>query len=177
MNRFTILTGSAVAMIIGCANNSAPAQVQLPPSLNIASIGVAGTPDSNTWTPDNAAKSLTLSCDKAPLVIGIDPKPVDSTIDGFTLAVAGNCGTLISCGWLVVRVVSNDGTELAIASATSPMTVIGISEPGSYTFSLELHDANDNTLHASDGTVLGKEVQIDLLQPPSCPAANSGDAG
>ena len=177
MNRLTILASLAVAVIIGCANNSAPVQVQLPSSLSIASISVAGTPESNTWTPDNGANSLTLSCDKAPLVIEIDPKPADSTIDGFSLAVAGNCGTLVSCGWLVLRVVSDDGTKLEIASATSPMTVVGVNESGSYTFSVELHDAFDNTLHASDGSILGTEVQIDLLQPPSCPAVNVGDAG
>ena len=175
MNRLTILAGPAVTAIIGCSSNSAPAEIQLPKSLSIASIGVAGSPES-TWTPEDT-KSLTLSCDNAPLVVATDPQAVDLAKDGFTLAVAGNCGTLISCGWLVLRVVSTNGTELDIAAASSPITVVGVSQPGSYTFTLELHDASDNTLRGSDGKVLGQEVQIDLLQPSSCPAANGGDAG
>ena len=176
MKRLTILAGPAVAVVIGCSNNSVPAQIQLPPSLSIASIGVAGTPESSAWTPDNQT-SLTLSCDNAPLVVETDPKAADLAKDGFALAVAGNCGTQISCGWLVLRVVTTNGTESEIATASSPITILGISRPGAYTFSLELHDAFDNTLHGTDGKVLGKEEAIELLQPPSCPAANAGDAG
>ncbi len=177
MNRLIILVGPAVAGIIGCSNSTPPAEVYLPETLSIASIGVAGSPESNTWTGDNPIASLTLSCDNAPLVVETDPKPVDAVIGGFSLAVAGNCGTNVSCGWLVLRVVSsNDGPEADIATATTPI-IAGVSQPGSYTFYLELHDANDAVLHTSDGKVLGQEVAIELQQPPTCPAAGGGDAG
>ena len=146
--------------------------------MNIASIGVAGTLETNTWTPDNKI-SLNLSCDKAPLVVETDPKPDDLVQQGFALAVAGNCGTQVSCGWLALRIAPNDdGTEVVdIATATTPIVVRGVNQPGSYTVSLELHDAFDNILHTSDGKVLGQEAPVELLLPASCPAVSNGDAG
>jgi hypothetical protein len=178
MNRLINLATPLVAALMGCSNSTAPAVVYLPEVLNIASIRVAGSPESNTWTHDNPISSLALSCDNAPLVVETDPKPVDSAIGAFALAIPGNCGTQISCGWLVLRVVSNDDdTEADIAAATTPIVVQNVNLPGPHTISLELHDLNDNVLHTADGKVLGQEVQIELVKPPSCPASSAGDAG
>jgi hypothetical protein len=178
MNRLIIWACPAVAGIIGCSTSTPPAEVHLPESLSIASIGVAGTPESNAWSRDNPISNLSLSCNNAPLVVETDPKAADMAKVGFVLDVAGKCGTQVSCGWLVLRVASNDaGGELDIASATTPMVLQGVNQSGSYTFSLELHDASDNILHTSDGKVLGQEVTIDLIQPSSCPATGAVDAG
>lgn len=178
MKPSAILTSSVLAFLFACSNSTPTASVQLPNSLKIASITVAGTPESNTWTGENSIPGISLSCTPgAPLIIDIDPKVSDAAIDGFTLAAPGNCGTLISCGWLVLRVVASDGTEVNIATASSPITIEGVTQPGSYDIKLELHDAADTVLHWADGSVVGDEVSVELLAPDNCPASGQGDAG
>ena len=177
MNTSVILAGSTFALLLGCSQSTPPAVVQLPDSLKIASITVAGSPPGNTWTPDNPT-GVTLSCAaSAPLLVDIDPKINEAAIDNFTLAAPGNCGTLTSCGWLVLRVVTSDGSEVDIATASSPITVTGVAQPGSYDFTIELHDASDAVLHRADGTLVGDEVSVELLPPGECPTDGQGDAG
>ncbi len=178
MKPSAILTNSALALLFACSSSTPAASVQLPNSLKIASITVAGTTDDNAWTRENPIPSLTLSCSSAaPLIVDIDPKVSDSAIDAFTLEAPNNCGTLTSCGWLVLRVVASDGTEVDIATASSPITVNGVTQPGTYDFVLELHDASDAVLHRADGAAVGDTVSVELLAPDNCPASGQGDAG
>jgi len=179
--KFSSITFAAFALSIGCGSTTAPATVELPKSLNIAAITVAGSSDS--WTPVNPV-TLSHSCvTGAPLLVSIAPQPLldtatnTSTIDNFTLAVPGNCGTNISCGWLRLHVTPTVGEELDLSSATSPITVNGLSQAGSATFILELHDSYDFPFKGSDGNPFGDEATVDFTEPSGCPAPNTGDAG
>ena len=179
--KFWSITFAAFVVSIGCASTTAPATVELPKSLNIAAITVAGSSDS--WTPVNPV-TLSHSCvTGAPLLVSIAPQPLldtatnTSTIDNFTLAVPGDCSTSISCGWLRLRVTPTVGEELDLSSATSPITVNGLSHAGSATFVLELHDDYDLPFKGSDGKPFGDEATVDFTEPSDCPVPNTGDAG
>ena len=163
--------------LFACSQSTPNAQVLLPDSLKIAAVTVAGSPQSNTWTPASPT-GVTLSCAaSAPLIVDIDPKVNDAAIGEFTMAAPGNCGTLTSCGWLVLRVVASDGSEVDIATTSSPITVTGVAQPGTHDFALELHDASDAVLHRADGSLVGDEVSVELLPPGDCPTDGQGDAG
>lgn len=169
-----------LSLLVGfaCSTSTPPATVQLPNSLKIASITVAGTPEANTWTRDNPI-NLTLSCvPGVPLIVDIDPKIIDSALDSvFTLQAPGNCGSLVSCGWLELRVVPSDGAEIDVATDSAPITVNGIDRPGTYDIELELHDASDNVLHWPNGDVVGDKATVNLSEPTDCAASNEADAG
>jgi hypothetical protein len=162
---------------VACSSASPPPQVQLPPSLSIASIGVAGTASDNTWSPDNPIRPV-LGCSGNPLIVTIEPEPVQSTtggftLDGFTLDVPGNCVSATSCGWLVLRI----DNEIVIAASTVPITVDDPIEPGSHTFSLELHDASDRLVKGSDNAPVGGQVTVEFIRPGECPDSKDRDAG
>jgi len=176
-NMKSMLNIAGCALAFACSTSTTPVQVQLPSSLSIASITVAGTPQSNTWTPDNSI-APSLSCASgAPLIVDIAPQVTASAIEGFTLETPGNCGSLVSCGWLKLSVTPSDGTAIEVATALTPISVDGVDQPGSYSFTLELHDASDNVLHRPDGSVVGDQEDIDFTEPTDCSSSNPGDAG
>lgn len=176
-----LLGFGALALCSGCSSSTAIATLELPHSLKIASISVVGSGQS--WTAENPIALL--QCPQSPpVLVAISPPPVFQaatstyTIDNFTLAAPGDCGTNISCGWLKLRVTTNDGATVELSSATSPMTVNGVSSAGSVTFSLELHDAYDAPFKGSDGNAFGDEVTVDFTESGSCTQISpAGDAG
>ena len=181
MKLLAYLPSPVIVALLACSSSTPPISVQLPSSLKIASITVAGSDAANTWTPENSGVSLTLSCNNAPLIVKTDPETIDSAIDGFTLAVPGNCGGLVSCGWIVLLV--DPGTPAEIDLATwepgirPSITVDGVIQPGEHVFALELHDASDNVLHDPNGNTFWDEVTVSLVSSPDCPPASTGDAG
>jgi hypothetical protein len=179
MNTVPQIPCLATLLMMACTSSVPTATIQLPQSLSIASITVVGSTDSNTWTPENPT-NVSLSCNGAPLLVATAPQLIDSAIDGFTLTVPGGCGTLVSCGWLALRVEPQpptQGTETDIDTWTSPIVVDGIELPGTYNIAVELHDASDNVLHASDGKVFGDQVTLELLESSNCSATGIADAG
>ena len=165
-----------VPFVVACSSASAPATVQLPPSLSIASIAVAGTSSDNTWTANNPIQPE-IGCSGAPLIVAIAPAPINSALDEFTLAVPGNCSTAVSCGWLVLRVDPGSANEITIPTWASPITVEEAVEPGSHTFSIELHNASDQILLYSSGNPVGGQVTVQFVQSSNCPVASNHDAG
>lgn len=171
----------ALVLQLGCSTTTTPATLQLPKSLNIASIAVAGQAEG--WTPDHQV-TIPLPCNpKAPLLVGISPQPLidtstnTSSIDNFTLTVPGDCGSLLSCGWLVLRALPPDEASFSVPAATSPITVSGITQPGIVTFQLELHDAGDSVLKDPNGNPFGDEVAVEFTDPWDCPLSEAADAG
>jgi len=168
----------AILLQMGCSSTTPPATVQLPNSLKIASIQVAGS--THSWTPANTA-ALPLPCSATtPILVQTNPAPdaTTSTIDNFTITVPGDCGTLVSCGWFKLRVVPTEGSEIDVATAVSPITVSGITQAGFYDFALELHDASDAVFMGDDGSPFGDRVPgVEFTAPPECPTPGPGDAG
>ena len=162
-------------LVVACSSTSA-ATVQLPPSLAIATIAVAGTSSDNTWTVSNPIQP-DLGCNGAPLIVAIVPVPINSVIDDFSLAVPDNCGDAVSCGWIVLRIDPGSANEIAIPTWTSPITVEKAIGPGPHTLSIELHNASDETLFYSDGNPVGGQVTVQFVQSSDCSVASDHDAG
>jgi len=161
--------------VVACSSTPA-ATVQVPPSLSIAAIAVAGTSSDNTWTTSNQIQPE-LGCSDAPVIVTIVPVPINSVIDEFSLAVPDSCGSAVSCGWLVLRIDPGSANEIDISAWTSPITVDEAIGPGPHTFSIELHDASDQILLASDGSPVGEQVSVQFVQSSDCPVASDQDAG
>ncbi len=188
MKPLAYLTSPVIAFLAACSSSTPPATVQLPDSLTFASIAVAGSNGTvtycgaaaaNTWTRSDKI-SLTLSCDNAPLIVKTAPTPTDSAIDNFTLAVPGGCGSLVSCGWLVLRVDPGTAAEIDVATWEQNLactTVYGVTQPGEHEFALELHDASDNALHTSKGNVYWDQQIVDFLESSNCSTTVITDAG
>lgn len=178
MKPVTYFSYLLLVVLTACSNNAAPVSVQLPGALNIASIAVAGSTSGDFWSPANQTP-LTLSCNDAPLIVKTDPEPdpASPAIDSFTLAEPGGCVNLPSCGWLVLRVDPGEASAVSVATRTSPITVEGVTAPGSHVFDLELHDASDSALRAPNGTLLWDEVTVEFLEQASCLTSGPVDAG
>jgi len=167
---------SLVVPFVAACSSTPAATVQLPPSLAIATIAVAGTSSDNTWTVSNPIQPE-LGCNGAPLIVAIVPVPINSVIDDFSLVVPGACGAAVSCGWIVLRVDPGSANEIYVPTWTSPITVEEAIEPGPHTFSIELHDASDQILLYSDGNPVGGQVTVQFVQSSNCPVVSDHDAG
>jgi len=170
----------ATALQISCSSTTPPATLELPESLRIASIQVVGS--TQRWSAENPADniSLPLPCDsQTPLLVSTNPvpDPTTSNIGNFTIAVPGNCGTLVSCGWFTLRIIPAEGAEIDVSTAVSPITANGVTQAGTHDFALELHDATDAVLKGADGKPFGDQVSIEFTSPPDCPVPNESDAG
>lgn len=165
---------------IACTSSTTSSPVPPPSDLSIVSIHVAGTAEDNTWVAQSPIP-MQLGCNSNPLIVEISPAPeppysINSTIDGFQIAVPGGCVSLQSCGWFVLRVDPGQEDSITLPTSTTPITVDDAINAGTHTFSIELHDAYDQILLGSDNTPIGEQVSVEFVAPDSC-TTTEVDAG
>jgi hypothetical protein len=174
---------TSISPILLCAfacTSSTTSSPAPPSDLSIVSIHVAGTAESNTWLAQSPIP-LQVGCNSNPVIVEISPAPeppysINSTINGFQIAVPGSCVSLQSCGWFVLRVDSGQDDSIAVPTSTTPITVNDAINVGTHTVSIELHDAYDQLLLGSDNTPIGEQVSVEFVASDSC-SATDADAG
>lgn len=109
-----------------------------------------------------SGSALALGCTD-PMLVWIGPyDDANDKLGDFTLAPPGDCGTLTSCGWMVV--IPNSSKQYAWQSFASPieLDLPAAMRTGTLNLRVELRDALGEPVQTDEGKRLFSEFNVEL---------------
>jgi hypothetical protein len=180
MKRRAVVAGALLAVIgalwsqgCGSSDSGTPPGPPPPATLSITSIQGVGSP---AWLPGSGSCVEVGRDATQTVVVSVSAAVADGSGAAYALRPPGACGSVQSCGTVILRIDPSGDTEaVRVRAAQSAIAVAfgGLSR-GSHTFRAELVNAAGNPVRAPEGGVgVYSEVTLDVTDPGGC----SGDAG
>lgn len=162
-------SGIVVCAVAGCSSSDGPEVPRGPEDFAVASVTLVDSGESVT----KDGGTLSSSCDtESRFLVDVSPEVTsDDYLGDFLLAAPGACGSVVSCGWIVLQAIAEDG-DVKVGQVLSAKTPLAIDLPTSFkggkvTFRASLIDSAGDEVMTDKGEPLTAELSVTLDK--SCP--------
>lgn len=167
--------------IAACSDDTTETDTSGPPSLDIVEL-LAN--DGVVLTSYDPGDTVPMPCDGR-LIVRVGSGDVSTRLENWELRPPGTCGSIENCGFVLARLLEEDGTELARGTAAAvdvPVPTVEVPAGVTYRVTAELRQGTSGEPFTVTDEETGEEVPVMAestvtLEAATCPEPGPGLGG